>query len=166
MRTVEGVDELLKKLERLGDDAQAAQAAMLAAGGEVLRRAAASRAPGPHIEMTAAKPDKLGRASVLIGPDKPHWYYKFLEFGAGGHELTARAFKATRSKKAKQRNASKQVLVFPGPGGLVFARSAKHPGFAARPFLRPAVDEKWPEVQQAMGDVLLERIEKIAGGGK
>lgn len=81
-----GMDELLKRLERLGKTELAKQAA-LDAGAEHLRSSYAKNLPrskaekshaADHIIMVPADDDPEKR---LIGPDKDHFYLRFDEWG-------------------------------------------------------------------------------------
>ena len=82
---------------------------------------------------------------VGIGPDKDHWYYQFFETGAGRHPIGPESKKAIR---------------FPGAEGQELVRfGVTHPGMAARPFLRPALDGQKAEAVRALGQELRRRIE-------
>ena len=75
-----------------------------------------------------------GRAVAEIGPDADHWYYRFAETGAGRHEIKA---------------APGGALVFEGREDTQFAKKVDHPGFAARPFLRPAIEGRQSDATHA-----------------
>ena len=141
---IEGGEELKRRLKKLG---QAAAGAALVkageAGAKVLQKAANSRAPGPHIEAEVVKAD-ADSVQVEIGPDKEHFYYRFFEMGAAPHDIHG------------------NPLVFEGREGTVFTPGVRHPGMGARPFLRPALDEKQDAAVKAAGDVLRSKIDKVA----
>jgi hypothetical protein len=83
--TIEGGEELLKEIKRLGIDVEAMLKAAVLRGAEVIADAANERAPGPHNGVEVDKESK-GSVTVNIGPDEDHWYYRFFETGAGRHE--------------------------------------------------------------------------------
>lgn len=141
--TLEGADELIQMIQKLGDIA--AGAAVMEAvieGGKVMEDEIESRAPGPNIiTFPDARSIKRGYAGVMIGPDKEHWYYRFLETGATAHEIEP---------------SMKQALLLAG-GGEVVAR-VDHPGMAANPFMRPGFDASEEKVKAEIGKVLWERL--------
>lgn len=168
-------------------DPEAVDEALLA-GAEIVQSAQVRRAPGPYIEIEFVKSvktlqkgsatglmkkDLSGKARyVAIGPDKKHWYYRFHEFGTKAHGVTKR--KRTRNQQASSRsrtkgsNASKKAKVRPmmswvQGGERIFARQVR--GFAARPFVRPSVDENQAAISKAMADVLRRKILKALIGG-
>ena len=127
---VEGVKELLKELERLDTDVTKVKKKALESGAEVIRDAANSRAPGPNVAHGYTRKKGMGgieqarQGAIFIGPDDEHWYYRFFEFGAGAHDV----------------GAASQILT---PYGEEFVTGAvPHPGMPAKPFLRPALDER------------------------
>lgn len=142
--TLDGDEEFLRNLIRLGDEVAGAALSNAAQdGATVLERAAEPMAPGPHI-ITQVTEQIPGRVTVAIGPDKAHWYYQFHETGVSPHEIPL-------SKKDK----GKVILHFPGgPDGETFAFSVDHPGMNAAPFLRPAVDMQKQAAVDAVGAVL------------
>jgi len=146
---VEGAEELKAKLEALRGKARGAiLAAAGKAGAEVIRAGAEANAPGPHIELELARSTD-NAVEFMIGPDLAHWYYQFFETGAGRHTITGNA---------------KEAVAFQGVGGEVVRVSVDHPGMKARPFLRPALDEKGPEAVDKIGRELRRGIESVASG--
>jgi HK97 gp10 family phage protein len=138
---IEGGEELLRKLRAMSVDVDAELEAAVKDGGEVLRTAANDKAPGPHVEAEI-KDSKKGRATIEIGPDKDHWYYRFFETGTAAHEV---------------RPESKQALKL---GDDIFAMVANPSGMSARPFMRPAFDEKSGEAEKTVGERLRKAVEK------
>lgn len=163
---------------------QSLEKAMLA-GGEIIRSAAESKAPGPYIEMEVMTGSELIRGwkrsaqaqgfkadavYAVIGPDKAHWHYRFSEYGVKAHGVTQR--KRTRKqqdfrvKKIRSRDVRPSLktarprMVFEMNGELVFAKTVR--GFAARPFLRPAIDTQGATALKTVGNVLGAEIEKAA----
>ena len=143
---VEGGEELQRKLRRLKGEVNAALDDAAMAGAEVIRRAANSRAPGPHVEAEIVERTKLG-AEVNIGPDEEHWYYRFAETGATAHE---------------EKPLNREALAFLGEGGDKVVTSVDHPGHPADPFLRPAIDGNVDEANRAVGERLRQAIEGVA----
>lgn len=135
-----GLAALKRQLEAVGVAPRAVMQAAALKGAEVVHDAAEPQAPGPHIEVA---PGELTdrRASALVGPDEKHWYYRFFEFGAGSHPEPGTPF-----------------LVFEGDAGTIATRSVEHPGVAASPFLRPAVDEHKDEIYKAIAEVFEKAI--------
>lgn len=140
---LEGADELAARLRKLGADARgdSLRAAALD-GARVLRDAANAGAPGPHIEVDAVEVS-ANRAVVEIGPDEEHWHYKFFETGTQPHSI---------------RPATRKKLKFEVSGEEVFALGVRHPGMAAQPFLRPALDEKKDRATDAAGKTLRRKL--------
>lgn len=72
---------------------------------------------------------------VIVGPAQP--YGVFIEYGTGSRgEFPGSMYEIL------PKNGS--VLVFKAGGRTVYARSVKHPGIKAQPFMRPSA-EKWVE---------------------
>lgn len=74
--------------------------------------------------------------SVAVGPDDEIFYALFLEFGVSSHEVV--------------RQQAQGLEVAQGE----FRASSEHPGVAAKPFLRPAFDEKLDAVVETIADEL------------
>jgi len=138
--TVEGGDEVIAALKRLGRNVDAEVGAAVEEGGEVIRQEANRLAPGPHVVMEVE--EGKGFASANIGPDEEHWYYRFFETGAGRHLITG------------------TPLAFEGKRGMVVTGAVDHPGMAADPFLRPAFDGKQGEAR----DRVEARLKKAVNG--
>lgn len=134
--TLEGGEELAAALRALdGGVKRVLRAAMLAAAEPVVDTGNA-RAPGPHIDAEVLSASE-GRVTVAVGPDKAHWYYQFLERGVAAHEISG-----------------SPMLAFDGREAMIRTASVSHPGMAARPFLRPAFDEKLKAAEDAASAVL------------
>lgn len=138
---IEGGPELKRALERLQVNVQNVLEEAVQAGAQVIMDAANDQAPGPNVRMETEE-KTADSVTVAIGPDKDHWYYKFLESGAQPHEIS-----------------SATALVFEGDSGIVVTRAVAHTGMAARPFLRPAVDENEGKATEAVGDVIRRAVE-------
>jgi len=135
-----GDKALMRKLARMVTGTEALLGLAAEMGAAVFKSAAESRAPGPHIETEEVVRTRT-LATRAIGPDKAHWYYGLLETGARAHMIEG------------------APLVFEGSRGVVFVRAVKHPGFGARPFLRPAFDADRDEATRRVGEALKRAIE-------
>jgi len=142
---IDGMDELLVKLRRLGDSAEKYVELATKIGAEFIRDEAIGRAPGPEIHDVMAQ-RTASSATAYIGPDRKHWYYQFFETGAGGHEIKGN-----------------QYLAFVGNQGLVITKSVQHPGVSAAPFLRPAIQGNQNEITRRMGAAFKRAIDEVAG---
>ena len=141
---VEGGKELARKLRALGADAKAILVEAGMAGADVVKDAANADAPGPHIVAKVTQRSATS-VEVSIGPDRAHWYYQFVEWGASAHEITKRKAPA---------------MVFEGDQGLVIIGGVSHPGVIAKPFLRPAIDTNQGQAVGAVMDNLRDAIDK------
>jgi HK97 gp10 family phage protein len=144
--SIEGDQELKRKLERLGTRAQAALGKAGQAGANPIKETANQMAPGPYI-VTSEPVVNEGKVTVDIGPDQDHWYYQFLELGAKPHEIKG------------------NPLVFKGRRGKVITLSVQHPGIEPRPFLRPALTQQKNSARDAAGNVFRKEIDALTGGG-
>ena len=138
-----GDKELERKLKALGAAAARVVEAATVDGAKVLENAADQKAPGPHVihEVVESTP---GYAKVAIGPDKEHWYYMFFETGASSHEITP---------------GVKGALMFVKEGETIIRVIVTHPGMAASPFLRPALDGSGDKVVKTMGGRFMRELE-------
>ena len=143
---LEGGDDLIEKLRRMDLNVKKEVRAATVAGAEIIQDAANGLAPGPHIKTRVVSATEKA-VTVDIGPDKEHWYYRFVETGATAHEI--------RGKKGKR-------LRFEGSDGLVITPQVSHPGMGASPFLRPAHDGNHDTSRDAIGAKLRSTVE--AGG--
>lgn len=138
--TLEGGDELIRKLERMGRNVSRSVDSAAQAGIRVIARDAESRL-GDRIEMELEERSD-GSATYAAGPPKEKWYLQFKEFGAQPHEITG------------------NPLAFQGREGPVITGRVSHPGMAAEPFLRPAFDSKKGEAIDKVGDVILQAVNR------
>jgi len=143
--TLEGADEMIAMIQKLGDIAAgAAVMEAVIAGGKVLEEEIESRAPGAHIVMVPnMRSIRRGWAQVDVGPDKEHWYYRFFETGASPHEIEAETAQAL-------------LLI----GGNLRERVMNHPGMAANPFMRPGFDAAENKVKAEIGSKLMEALRR------
>lgn len=138
---LKGLNELLAKLEKLGEAADEALGAAVEAGAEEARRRMLPNAPGPHI-MVELRYLGGGRAIYWVGPDKAHWYYRFFETGTSSHLVLPRKRRALKI-------------------GGEYAASAHPGGMAAKPFMRPAIDEGQDKIKAEIGDVLKKAVKGV-----
>ena len=134
-----GDKALQRKLARMGVSTSALLGAAVQAAATVIEEAAEAHAPGPHLDQAEVERTRT-RATRDVGPDKEHWHYTILERGARPHTIRG------------------NPLAFDIGGEPVFTRIVHHPGFAARPFLRPAFDEKHQDAAEKIGKTLKKAI--------
>ena len=84
---------------------------------------------------------ELGGATAYGGPTKEKFYLAFFETGTGAHRVEPQ---------------TKEALHW---GGEAFSEGHVVGGMAARPFMRPAVDEGRDEVAAKIGEVLVGALE-------
>lgn len=141
---LEGLEEVRAQLLARGETVASVLVRAAQYGAGVIRAAADADAPSPG-SVTTKTVASGKKVRVDIGPDKKHWYHRFFEFGADRHEI--------KPKRAKR-------LRFEIGDVFVFARAVQHPGMAAKPFLRPAMDEHQGQAVAAVGDVLRGAVER------
>lgn len=142
--TIKGDKELLKKLIALGDGVEQVLEDAATAGAEVIADQANKDAPGPHIEVEATEKSRTS-ATVEIGPDEDHWYYRFFETGVAAHPITPKTAGG---------------LAFMGREGEKVLQYVWHIGMPAQPFLRPAMDEEKQSAVDATGAQFKQEIDK------
>lgn len=127
---VEGTERVIKELRRRGISVGEALEPIFQAGAEIFAEEAANKARRASNTLADAMMQKTTKRTktqieVHIGPDrKKAWFAHFLEFGTKAHQIRRKSRKALRLENGK------------------FAAKVRHPGMAARPFMRPAFDEK------------------------
>lgn len=143
---IHGLEELTKALKKLPERIESnVLAAGVRAGAQVVRKAAIANLGGDKKDIVVKKSrSPRGTAKYKVGLSKDKWYLMFREFGTKPHLI--------KTKK-------KKVLA---GGGEVFGPVIHHPGQAAKPFLRPALDENVPKIIKAMGAKMGKAIEKEA----
>ena len=122
---IEGLEDVVNELVRRGQDVSRALESICQAGAEVIRREAASRAPGSLGEDLQTETTKrtVTRVEVRMGPLKKRGYiHRFVEFGTEAHEMP------------KKKRRKRKVLLI---GGNFYSR-VTHPGARKQPFMRPA----------------------------
>jgi HK97 gp10 family phage protein len=142
---IKGDEEFYAKLRSMASQMSSVLEEAAQAGADVFKDEANHNAPGPHIDTELVKKTR-GFAEMDIGPDDEHWYYRFFETGAGPHEITP---------------DETGGLQFPGAIGEMIVRVVvSHQGMGAKPFLRPAFDDKKGQADEATGQKFLDVINK------
>jgi HK97 gp10 family phage protein len=130
---IEGVSEVIAQIKRRGGNVQDGLEAIMNAAAEPIQDAATANARSISQRTADAMTKETvlkrgGRVEVHIGPEKSRAFYAhIIEFGARPHRIVPRRAKALRFIN-----------------GLI-RRSANHPGSPARPFMRPAFDNRHDE---------------------
>lgn len=155
--------------------------AALLAGGDVIRKTAVSRAPGPSVVVQAMSAGRLVKGVntremkkaisstglyVVVGPDREHWYYRFSEYGTKTHRVTKRkrTVRAQALKRGGMRlrdvrkvtGKTRPVMSWMDGGRRVFALKVR--GFAAKPFMEPAAASAGGAAVAEVGKVLAREI--------
>ena len=143
---MKGLDELRDKLLARAESVRSVAQRAAEAGAGVIQKAADVGAPSPgSVKTRTTVLGRRGQVRVDIGSDKKHWHHMFFELGADPHEITPRV---------------RRTLKFEVGESEIFARAVQHPGMAAKPFLRPAIDERQEQAVAAVGDVLRGAVER------
>lgn len=126
---------LANDLFKAADNIEAATQNLLdSAGNQILAEAQSKVAVKTgKLKQSITKTSK--RMEVTVGPSAEHGV--FIEYGTGTRGEFPSSMYEIRPKNGN-------VLVFKVGGKTVYARSVKHPGIKAQPFMRPAA-EKWVE---------------------
>lgn len=161
---IENGEDLLKALRALGENIEKSVQGATRAGGRVLlgeaktnARALTSRSgkitemdydTGKKKTVQAASPVQLrvrkreGFSVASITPAKGYAHLRLLEYGAGPHDIFGHP-----------------LLRFFSGGQFLEVRAVRHPGFPAKPWLRPAVDAAGDDAIKAVGDALADTLE-------
>lgn len=132
---IQNLDEVKRLLEQLGPRAKGVLPEAIEGGAGVLRDRMAAKAGSDGIGV------EMEGSTALIGPDKEHFYLAFFETGTGAHRVEPQ---------------SKRALHW---GGGAFSAGHVVGGIAARPFMRPAVDEGRDAVAAKIGEVIRAALE-------
>ena len=131
---ITGLEDVISQLERRHRNVKEELSEAMTAGGVVFAEAAKANATpiskaiatGVRVKVTI----KRGGVEVKVGSASPLSH--LFEFGVEAHPI-----------KPKER----QALLL---GGGKFAGRVKHPGMSAKPWLRPAFDNRKEEAQEAV----------------
>lgn len=122
--TLEGLDELVKNLQQIGEKTYKAENEALRAGAEIVQVEAASKAPRskqikPHLaDNIVISKTKTGEGGkyVEVGPTKgdisPFFYGKFLEWGTS--KMPARPFMFPALIQSRDRSIAAMAEVIKG----------------------------------------------------
>ena len=129
---LEGQADLERKLKEIGAEVEKVLGAAVAAGATLSTQlvSAGFNSDGIAWDMIEAKKE---RATAHVGPDKDHWYLKFLETGVQPHLV-----RAVGAKALKLADGTYRASAVPG-------------GFPARPVLRTLYETNQAKVQNAVG---------------
>ena len=106
---------------------------------------AQAKAPVKTGELRSSiKVHYISPLKASVGPDVSYGAYQ--EFGTGSRGEFGGAIYEIKPKKPGG------VLVFKVNGKTVFARSVKHPGIKAHPYMRPAFEEVMGETAKLLAD--------------
>ena len=107
---LEGIEDLIAEVEKLGAKGSRIENQALREAGEIVRQAIKQEAPQrtgtlkKSIETSGVK-TKDGVKHVEVGPDKEGWYGKFVEFGTV--KMKAKPFMARGYENSKDRAVDK-----------------------------------------------------------
>ncbi len=140
---LEGAEELIAELKTVGLNIKGTTRKGVRAGAKVIqaeaeRRAAAlSQRGGKNVRIQVKARDR-NSVTASIGPSKKKFFLRFLETGTKPHAITIRR-----------------------RGGVpIRAYTIRHPGHAARPWLRPAFDVSTTPAAEAFGAAMRQAIEE------
>lgn len=140
---IEGMEELEKNLNDILEIIATATLAMVKAGEEVLEEEADRLAPKRNVMASKLRSKTKTQVVMDFGPDKENWTMRFFETGATRHEISG------------------TPLVFEGANGeLIRIDTVNHPGMAARPFMRPALDGKGAQAMEEAGEAFWEIVKR------
>lgn len=113
----------------------------LAAGANIIRDEARQLAPKKSGELAAGIKTTRGTSEGYVYAKvrltgKHAYLGRFMEYGVAAHQIWAK---------------SKDSLVI---NGVPIGKRVWHPGFAPKPFMRPALDARAEQAVQAVGDYL------------
>jgi HK97 gp10 family phage protein len=139
---LEGADDLLAELQAVGLSVKGTTRKGVRAGMKAMqvnaeRRAGALSTRRGKSTRIAISSKQRGAVTGQLGPSKKKFYLRFFETGAKPHLIVQRYTRIGRN----------------------VTRRLRHPGMAARPWLRPAFDESTSAAQQAFGQAMRQAIE-------
>jgi HK97 gp10 family phage protein len=153
---LQGIDELLDNIKLLGGDMNEIIEDALTQGADVIRKQAAANNPRADVQMELGDVKMRGvltggkRLTMSIGPSKDKWRYTYIETGSRAHEVHPKNKEALKLYQAE---------------GLITKKTVEIPSIAAKPFLRPAFDEKQNKAIEKFGEVVRKWFEQILGPG-
>jgi hypothetical protein len=154
-------DDFTRLIEEHSDEA-------LYAAGEVLRSAAASRAPSKRGMLAGSGYVRTSKRSSYV---KRHRLYRG-EFALRGSKVAMVAFAVWYANLFEDTGAKRHVMpdgtaraarkniYLPGVG---YRKSARHPGMRKRPFVAPALEASKETLAQKIVEILKQRTENEMG---
>jgi HK97 gp10 family phage protein len=142
----------------------------LTAAAKPIRDEARLRAPSKTGKLARAiktgspRQNEDGSFSIsirLTGPDA--YLGHFIEYGVSPHLIARKGARRGRAGLAAAKSQGEKVGGVVKIGDEFVSGIISHPGFAARPFMRPALDLKAEEAVQAFGDRIRSFIEDKTG---
>ena len=140
---LEGAEALLRALRDADGNVKKSLRAASKAGGDVIKADALKRAPPTRYKKVLSSKASFPRREVCevkIGLTKRAWRLRFTEMGVTAHEIKG------------------SPLAFEGDNGVVITGGVRHPGMAARPFIRPAFDSQKLAAEAKVGEVLRQAV--------
>lgn len=139
---LEGFQELIDKMNRMGDAVRAVAKEAVEAGAQEVMKEADRKAPRPDAIDIEFVEQNAKQTVFAIGLKKAKWFLRFFEFGTQPQEVTSKT----------------GYFVFEGDAGLVITKTIQHKGMAAQPFLGPAIKTGQERVTKLMGQVFKDAI--------
>lgn len=123
---IEGIDELLRNLRKLGDDISRELEEAVQAGAAVTMRKIAGNVGGSirdslTTETTLSKPKQV---VIDVGPNKDAWYARFVEYGTAAHHVGVKDGEALKIYGSE----------------IAYRYTVNPSGAPASPFMRPGFD--------------------------
>ena len=146
---LEGADQLIAEMQAVGLSVKGTTRKGVRAGSKVIQAEAERRAAvlssrkGKSVRIAISSKQR-GSVEGKIGPSKKKWYLRFFETGTRAGVRTAR--KGGFFFRAKD-------------GRRIYIKRIRHPGTAARPWLRPAFDVSTTAAREAFGAAMRQAIE-------
>lgn len=146
--SVEGADEMVRELLKLGANVKKTEVGAIRAGGRIIANAANTNANG--ISSQSGRKVSLRvrrRKGFTVGsiyPAKGFAHLRLFEYGTGAGLRWAR---------------KGGPFTFYAGNRLVVTRIIRHPGLIARPWLRPAFDANAQAAVDKIGQVYVDAVE-------
>ncbi len=139
---LEGADDLIAELQAVGLSVKGTTRKGVRAGLKAMqvnadRRASSLSTRRGKATRIAISSKERGAVTGALGPSKKKFYLRFFETGTRPHII-----KQTYLRRGK-----------------TVTRRLRHPGMAARPWLRPAFDESTTAARAAFGEAMRQAIE-------
>lgn len=156
--TIEGVDKLIIELGKLGANVQKSIVGSVRAGARTIQQAAEANARSITAGHTGRRKHVALRVRMRKGVGANGSYAVASVYPAKGFAELRPIETGTRSGWRWARR--KGPFVFFAGNRQIVTRLIKHPGTAARPWLRPAFDSRKNDAVKAIGDALRDAVER------